>query len=291
AAFTSSSQTVQYNLAKLCSFLCRDLQTFQDDMIASLLCFHEEQRSNLSDQQRKNLLLFFAEIYEKLESKKSSQMQTFENALLDQIKEVLVADRLDDSKVKVVVEVLKLTGRYLDIDEGTSKINEILTQLNAIAKAHPAISDSVKERILSLNTWRENKWDARNFPANKEGKSTTDQGRRENDQGLTPSCSSTFIIGPDGQPLTEEERAFLEESFCKLDSNDTILDNDDVSDEYDEFLSAVANEEAKKRVAEMEMAEMEKQMAKTSLDGRSEISSNRSENGKGTAKERGNGKN
>ncbi|VDN84253.1 unnamed protein product [Brugia pahangi] len=141
AAFTSSSQTVQYNLAKLCSFLCRDLQTFQDDMIASLLSFHEEQRSNLSDQQRKNLLLFFAEIYDKLESKKSSQMQAFENALLDQIKEVLVADRLDDSKVKVVVEVLKLTGRYLDIDEGTSKINEILTQLNAIAKAHPAISE------------------------------------------------------------------------------------------------------------------------------------------------------
>lgn len=64
------------------------------------------------------------------------------------------------------------------------------------------------------------------------------QGRRENDQGLIPSCSSSFIIGPDGQPLTEEERAFLEESFRKLDNNDTILDNDDVSDEYDEFLSA-----------------------------------------------------
>lgn len=59
---------MQYNLAKLCSFLCRDLHTFQDDMIASLLSFHDEQRSNLSDQQRKNLLLFFAEIYEKLES-------------------------------------------------------------------------------------------------------------------------------------------------------------------------------------------------------------------------------
>ncbi|VDO45538.1 unnamed protein product [Onchocerca flexuosa] len=141
AAFTSSSQTVQYNLAKLCSFLCSDLQTFQDDMIASLLCFHEEQRSNLNDQQRKNLLLFFAEIYEKLKSKKSSKMQAFENAILEQIKEVLTADRLDDSKVKVVVEVLKLTGRYLDTDEGTSKINELLTQLNAIAKAHPAISE------------------------------------------------------------------------------------------------------------------------------------------------------
>uniref|UniRef100_A0A8R1XPE0 MIF4G domain-containing protein n=1 Tax=Onchocerca volvulus TaxID=6282 RepID=A0A8R1XPE0_ONCVO len=269
AAFTSSSQTVQYNLAKLCSFLCSDLHTFQDDMIASFLCFHEEQRSNLNDQQRKNLLLFFAEIYEKLESKKSSKMQAFENALLEQIKEVLTADRLDDSKVKVVVEVLKLTGRYLDTDEGTSKINELLTQLNAIAKAHPAISDSVKEQILSLNTWRENKWDALNFLTNEEKAATEfQQYRRENDQGLTPSCSSSFIIGPDGQPLTEEERAFLEENFRKLDNNDTILDNDDVSDEYDEFLSAVANEEAKKRVAEMELAEIEKQMAKTNLDGR-----------------------
>ncbi|VBB33027.1 unnamed protein product, partial [Acanthocheilonema viteae] len=212
--------------------------------------------------------------------KKSSQMQAFENALLEQIKEVLVADRLDDSKVKVVVEVLKLTGRYLDIDEGTSKINEILTQLNAIAKAHPAISDSVKERILSLNTWRENKWDVRNFRTNKEEKPAIDQSRRENDQGLTPSCSSSFIIGPDGQPLTEEERAFLEESFRKLDNNDTILDNDDVSDEYDEFLSAVANEEAKKCVAEMEMAEIEKQMARTNLDSEGEIPQNRDEKNK-----------
>lgn len=134
----------------------------------------------------------------------------------------------------------------------------------------------MKERILSLNTWRENKWDARNLPTNKqEGKPAADvsdillqifegiilseltseinprslsksqivkfwrfqQCRKENDQGLTPSCSSSFIIGPDGQPLTDEERAFLEESFCKLDNNDSILDNDDVSDEYDEFLT------------------------------------------------------
>lgn len=48
-------------------------------------------------------------------------------------------------------------------------------------------------------------------------------------------------------------------------------------------LISVANEEAKKRVAEMEMAEMEKQMAKTSLDGRIEIPPNRGENGKNTA--------
>lgn len=59
---------MQYNLAKLCSLLCRDLNTFQDDMVDSLLYFHEKQRPNLGDEQRKNLLLFFAEIYEKLES-------------------------------------------------------------------------------------------------------------------------------------------------------------------------------------------------------------------------------
>lgn len=55
---------------------------------------------------------------------------------------------------------------------------------------------------------------------------------------MTPSCSSSFIIGPDGQPLTDEERAFLEENFGKLEANDAAMDNDDVSDEYDEFLTA-----------------------------------------------------
>lgn len=42
-------------------------------------------------------------------------MQAFENALLDQIKEILVADRLDDSKVKVVVEVLKVIFDYFEV--------------------------------------------------------------------------------------------------------------------------------------------------------------------------------
>lgn len=43
-------------------------------------------------------------------------MRAFENALLDQIKEVLVADRLDDSKVKVVVEVLKVVFDLISVD-------------------------------------------------------------------------------------------------------------------------------------------------------------------------------
>uniref|UniRef100_A0A183D2R1 DUF2052 domain-containing protein n=1 Tax=Gongylonema pulchrum TaxID=637853 RepID=A0A183D2R1_9BILA len=84
---------------------------------------------------------------------------------------------------------------------------------------------------------------------------------------LLPSCSSSFIIGPDGQPLTDEERAFLEENFGKLEANDATLDNDDLSDEYDEFLTTVDNEEAKKCVAEIEVAEIEQQLARSTLTG------------------------
>lgn len=35
-------------------------------------------------------------------------MQALEQALVDQIKEILLADHLNDAKVKVVVEVLKV---------------------------------------------------------------------------------------------------------------------------------------------------------------------------------------
>ncbi|VDN03773.1 unnamed protein product [Thelazia callipaeda] len=270
AAFTSTSPTVQYNLAKLCSFLCCDFPSFPNDMIDCFLFFHQEKRSNLNDQQRLNLLLFFAEVYEKLEAVcfnvvnfqlfTSLTLQGMETAVLEQMQEIILADRLDDSKVKVVVEVLKLTGRYLDANEGVSRINELLTQLNAIAKAHPAISDCVKEQIRSLNTWRDNKWDARNIAFNKEEKHQKEQTSEENDKSSSPSCSSV-IIGPDGQPLTEEERAFLEENICKIENDD-----DDISDEYDEFLSTVADEEAKKCLAEMEVDGIEKLMAVTNLN-------------------------
>ncbi|VDK53188.1 unnamed protein product [Gongylonema pulchrum] len=65
-------------------------------------------------------------------------------AIVEQIKDILLSERLSDEKVKVVIDVLKITGRYLDVDEGAKKINEVLTQLNAIARAHPAISDQVE---------------------------------------------------------------------------------------------------------------------------------------------------
>lgn len=56
---------------------------------------------------------------------------------------------------------------------------------------------------------------------------------------MTPSSSSGgMFFGPDGQPLSEEERAFLEENCGGLDACDAIADDNDVpGDEYDEFLS------------------------------------------------------
>lgn len=53
----------------------------------------------------------------------------------------------------------------------------------------------------------------------------------------------------------------------------------------------ISVEEAKKCVAEMEMAKIENQMAKTNLDGRGEILQNRDENDKDAPTRRGNEKN
>jgi len=114
----------------------------------------------------------------------------------------------------------------------------------------------VKSQVGYLNELRASNW-----------------GYRDRVEVQAPTSSSTgasgMIIGPDGKPLSEDERKFLEEHFGQLDmgepeSNDTneSFDESDAAQEYEDFLrqeqkSAVDKTEA--QLAKLSVAKEEKE--------------------------------
>lgn len=255
------TKSVQYNFSRLCVFLCKEVQDFrQKSLLPQLRLYHETKRPLMSPEQLQNLLLFFAELFDKLELENGARLNVLAQAVYEQIKGLSDVQLVNDACIKTVIQVLKLTGRHLEsIDGGTSKVDELLTSLNAFATAHPALSESVKHQIKALITLRENNWGMKN------------QEQLKPNSDLTPSSSSSnFIIGPDGQPLSDEERAFLEDNFGKLENNDSTLDENDVSDEYEEFLCKVEMESAlSKNVEKVEadLRRMEIKEAEQKTDG------------------------
>uniref|UniRef100_A0A915AV19 MIF4G domain-containing protein n=1 Tax=Parascaris univalens TaxID=6257 RepID=A0A915AV19_PARUN len=228
---------VQYNFSRLCAYLSKEVQDFrQKNLLPQLRNYHENQRPAMNAEQLQNLLLFFAELYDKLELNGGARIFVLAKAVFEQIEDMLDVKGLKDSSVKTVIQALKLDGRHLESSaEGIKRVDALFTRLNALAKGHPALSDSIKQQIASLSVFRESNWGTKNQETYKSHLQT-------DGTGLTPSSSSGgMFFGPDGQPLSEEERAFLEENCGGLDACDAIADDNDVpGDEYDEFLSKVA---------------------------------------------------
>ncbi|VDM45413.1 unnamed protein product [Toxocara canis] len=265
---------VQYNFSRLCAYLSKEVQDFrQKNLLPQLRNYHENQRHLMTPEQLQNLLLFFAELYDKLELNDGSRIAVLAKAVFEQIEGMLDVKGLKDSCVKTVIQVLKLDGRHLEsCEEGVKRVDAIFTTLNALAKGHPALSDSTRQQIASLSTFRESNWGLKN-------QETYKSHLQPEGNTLTPSSSSGgLFFGPDGQPLSEEERAFLEENLGRLDNNDAVNDDNDLSgDEYEEFLSKVACES---KTAESNEAVVAEHLDKLCLGGpeKNGTKQNRTEN-------------
>lgn len=99
---------------------------------------------------------------------------------------------------------------------------------------------SAKGQVLSLNQLRHNSW----------GVTKTEQSGAPHP--ATSSSSSVLIVDPDGNQLTEEELAFIEEQTGKLRGGQSPAGgswnelDDEVAEEYEKFLQDTAVRAAEK---------------------------------------------
>uniref|UniRef100_A0A1I7RQ67 MIF4G domain-containing protein n=1 Tax=Bursaphelenchus xylophilus TaxID=6326 RepID=A0A1I7RQ67_BURXY len=207
----------QYNFSRLCKALDGDLPNFTSQMIipkitqtmtAGLTSLNADQVGFLS--------IFLAELYDKTEVN-GVRVARLGQYLIDLIRILLEFDPITDSIVKSAVQVLKLTGRYIEEDQDPAVLNEIFDKLDFISRNSRSISESAKHNIRQLKSLREKQW----------GVQADFDGYGE---PAPPPENDVTMYGPDGQPISEEEWAFLEEN-CQdheSDSQDAVF--------YEQFL-------------------------------------------------------
>uniref|UniRef100_A0A183BMS3 PKD_channel domain-containing protein n=1 Tax=Globodera pallida TaxID=36090 RepID=A0A183BMS3_GLOPA len=199
-------------------------------------------------QHLRNLVLFLAELYDKLEVNgvKSSELAAH---LFDQLRNLLKLNiPITDKTVDVIVKTLKLVGRFLENDRGPQAMAEFLAEFDqSVQDTDAQLSESAREKVRCLFTLRENKWGI--------------VAESNIGDGTTAPSTSVGIIGPDGVPLTEDECAFMEENLDAFENSPggsqglNAFDEDNVEDDYEKFLQATAIRAAEKALEKVSIDE------------------------------------
>ncbi|KAI6242754.1 hypothetical protein M3Y99_00182100 [Aphelenchoides fujianensis] len=218
----------QYAFARLCRLLDSEVKGFTCTyVIPRIALFMEHGVDTLEPLQLSNFVVFLGELYDKTENN-GVRVSRLGTHMMNQIRVLLSTDDLSDQIVKSVVQVLKLTGRHVEDDQDPVYLNQVFDRLNELMENSRSISESVKHNIRQLNQLREKQW-----------------GVTKNDDLLngamhgsiysgTSDRTEGVMYGPDGQPLSEEERRFLEESCRDMDPGFGM--DDDAQQDYDAFL-------------------------------------------------------
>lgn len=222
----------QYNFSRLGQFLGSSISDFsQNVLLPQVSAFVTETNTFLSAQHLRNLISLLAELYDKIEVKgvKSSLLAAHS---FDQLHNILKLP-MDEPTIGVIVKVLKLVGRFLENDRGPQAMDEFFSELEEASKGG---SDSAKEKVRNLVALRKKQW------------GVTAEGNAGNGTFNFPSLG---ILGPDGEQLTEDECTFLDENFDMLGNSPSgslynPMEDDNVEDDYEQFLQATAIQAAEK---------------------------------------------
>uniref|UniRef100_A0A914I8C9 MIF4G domain-containing protein n=1 Tax=Globodera rostochiensis TaxID=31243 RepID=A0A914I8C9_GLORO len=239
----------QYNYSRLGQYLCRTIDTFAVGiLLPQISTFIGETNTFLSAQHLRNLVLFLAELYDKLEVNgvKSSELAAH---LFDQLRNLLKLNiPITDKTVDVIVKTLKLVGRFLENDRGPQAMAEFLAEFDqSVQDTDAQLSESAREKVRCLFTLRENKWGI--------------VAESNIGDGTAAPSTSVGIIGPDGVPLTEDECAFMEENLDAFENSPggsqglNAFDEDNVEDDYEKFLQATAIRAAEKALEKVSIDE------------------------------------
>lgn len=233
----------QYNFSRLCQFLATNIDKYGPNiLLPQVSAFVSETNTLLSPQHLRNLVTFLAELYDKIEINgvKSSQLAAH---LFDQLHNVLKLNPLDDQSIGTIVKILKLTGRFLENDRGPQAMDEFFAELGETSRNS---SDSAKSKVKNLVALRDKQW---GIVA----------------ETITSGNSSAYplvgILGPDGEQLTEEECNLFDDTFDNFGNSpsgslyNNPMEEDNVEDDYEQFLQATAIRAAEKALEKVSIDE------------------------------------
>uniref|UniRef100_A0A914X313 MIF4G domain-containing protein n=1 Tax=Plectus sambesii TaxID=2011161 RepID=A0A914X313_9BILA len=216
----TASPTVQYSYARLAAYLCKTVPDFLMKYVLPNLRETHETRLTLDETRLQYLATFFAEFFTHAENSNGHRIEVLATALFEQLQGML-ADPVQETFVKCTIQLLKCSGSALEESEnGKSKMDAIFDRLKTIREGD-SIGETMKRQIDSVKSLRAAQW-----------------GMKSNGQSNASNLpSGPLFLGPDGMPLTDEERAFLEENFGRLDSSVSDGDDPDMLADYEEFLA------------------------------------------------------
>ncbi|KAE9418253.1 hypothetical protein Angca_000386, partial [Angiostrongylus cantonensis] len=209
-----SANNPQHALARLLFYLTSEIPSLIRDAVLKLLSDFHGKRHTFNPDLRINLSIFFAEIYEKIETESGGRIDKVGKTLLEQLDDLLKLE-MNDQLMKTIVQLVKLCGRSLDASEATEpSVSQLLTKLVAFAKGHPQLSESVKTQIMSLVELRKNGWGVTPRVSGAASDAVPSSSSLS-----VPSSEADVIVGEDGVALelNEEERSFLESQFNAID--------------------------------------------------------------------------
>ncbi|GMT14422.1 hypothetical protein PFISCL1PPCAC_5719 [Pristionchus fissidentatus] len=255
ATETPSLPHAGHVLARLVEMVAKEIPSSVPTAILPNLQVAHFNRNSNSGSERAALVKFMAEVFDRIETAGGAKIEALGMAVLEQSKEMIKPDSLNEQRLKDVIDAIKMAGPGLDSMPATRAANdELLTLLSAFGKGHPKLSECTKNEIAVLIEQRESGWASRMHGVSSYGQLSSLGGQLGG--GASSSSSSSLpsgcIVGHDGKPLSlsEEERLFLDEQFGLGDENE----EDEIMREMDKFM----REEKEKKQAEATQRMMEK---------------------------------
>jgi len=230
----------QYSFARLSNMLDADIKNFTTQFVVPRVAyFIGNGVEALSPDHLSNFIVFLAELYDKTEVN-GVRISRLGHYIIEQSSILLNNEAINDRTVKNCVQSLKLVGRHIEEDQDPACLNNLFEQMNKL-QTSPNLSSAVKNNIRQLNQLREREWGINRSENYTNGSSNGPFFQNG-------SGNEGIMYGPDGQPISEEERLFLEESCRSLETSFPEMEYD-INDDYENFMHEQQTEETAMNVA------------------------------------------
>jgi hypothetical protein len=226
------ADNVSYPIGKLSVYLCEELaflpesapqRRFQGEFLSVCHMVHQDRFTVLeSDSDRlRRFAVFMAELFIQLKTPQGKHLNVLGKAMLEQINTLMTPlvnqQHITEQNLKSVIRILKCCGSALEGMSNEEKyvVNSTIIQLQTL-KDEVNISQNTKQAIVDLAALQKNGWQyvQPTGAGGRRAQNGTSNGIFEREDYLAP-----VMWGPDGNPLTEEEAAFLQEHLGRQDSS------------------------------------------------------------------------